>query len=98
MEYTQDKPRTVEAEFTKHRRKRTLIRRSGNVCMYQVDNAGIEVVVLRVSKPCVFPNGTEVPWRETLPSDEDFGRYGWYFGDGEEESARRKYNELTATH
>ena len=74
------------------------LRRQGNICMYERrDDDGYkcwEVIKTRVKKGGVYViGGVEVEFKtkELYPSDENFGLYGWSYGDmvGAEERYRK---------
>ena len=94
LEYTQAEPKPLHTEFTRDGMRHVQIRREGNVAMFRLDTGGVEVVRVRVAKPQKLPNGTFAPWRETYPSNEEFGRHGWYFMPQQRVDADAKFEQL----
>lgn len=66
--------------------------------MYSVSGGGFEVIRIRLGKPGVLPNGNPLPWRETYPTTEEFGRHGWYFMPTDRDQAEAKYEALAKAH
>jgi hypothetical protein len=73
------------------------IKRVGNVAMFEVRGAGVEIALIRIAKPAEMPGGAMVPWREIYPSTEEFGSKGWYFPDSDRDEAERRFTLLSAT-
>ena len=79
--------RPIPSKFTHDTYTHWLIARQGDVAMYaktQSNNQGCRwqyevVIVRRAEAATAF--GKPIPPRERLPSDEEFGRYGWHTPD-----------------
>lgn len=65
--------------------------RDGNVCIYQRSDRPYEVFIVQMAKEGEIM-GKMYPERETYPSNEDFGKTAWCFGDAE--AAKSKFKEM----
>lgn len=106
-EYSQTNPKPLRTEFARDglsykQLKRTprlqpeptLVTTELGAAMYSVSGGGFEVIRIRLGKPGVLPNGNPLPWRETYPTTEEFGRHGWYFMPTDRGQAEAKYEAL----
>ena len=98
------KIRQAMQEFKTNGFRYRFIKRKGDVAMYEVltkqgINTGFEVYrirIVRVNHNSAFFRDTswqEFDFYEKLPSNEDFGMYGWYFQS--REYAEKRYEEMT---
>lgn len=69
------------------------LKRTGNICIYQVDSGThFEVVKLRLETPSEAYLKQGFLKEEKYPRSEQWGRYGFTYKDLE--SATKKFNEL----
>jgi hypothetical protein len=73
------------------------VRRDGHVALYEKSkdgqSRGYEVVLLRI-RPAQTLFGRPYPHRESYPSSEDWGIYGWSYSLGDLKGASRRFNQL----
>lgn len=93
-EYTESNPRPLVTKFNRDGMTHTQVKRIGNVVMFSVGICGHEVAVIRTAKPQKLPTGDFAPWRESYPSNEEFGRRGWYYLNNDTASAEAKFAAL----
>ena len=97
-QFTALNPRPLVTEFSRIGVIHRQIRREKNVTMFSVGaKGGVEIAVIKVAKPQKLPNGEMAPFRETYPSDSEFGSRGWYYSADQREVAERKFAELVAS-
>ncbi len=80
--------RPIAKEFKSNGFQFRLLKREGLVALFEKSKSGhrelsFEVVILQVNRERTFPNGITTPERETMPSDEQWGAYGWTCQDRE---------------
>lgn len=71
------------------------IDRQGNVACYEKTKPGVtgfEVAIIRRCKARTWPDGRVTPAHESMPSSEQWGRFGWTYTD--RESAFRRVGKL----
>jgi len=91
----------IPAEMRKHGCNMKLVSRVGDVAIYR-KSAGFEVLVVRRHDGRTIPATADNPERiiepaEYLPSDEEFGRFGWYYiGPDALELAEAKQAEVNS--
>lgn len=93
-EYTESNPRPLATQFSRDGMRHTLVKRTGNATMFSVGLCGYEVAVIRTAKPQKLPTGDIAPWRESYPSNEEFGRRGWYYTRHDIATAEAKFAAL----
>jgi len=98
--------RPIPKEFKTNGYLYRFVKREGKVAMYEVIDPntmrceGYEVHKIRIKKAkktqVKFKDGTiwkiDLPKREKLASNEDFGKYWWYYV--KKDNADTKFNEL----
>ncbi len=94
-------PRPLPLTFNRHDHTYTQVERNDRAAIYTVSHAGrtevigFEVIKIRIAKPQKLPGDKMAPLRETYPSDEEFGRHGWYYMRNEQEKMRAKFGGLS---
>jgi hypothetical protein len=88
----------IPEEFQTNGMRYTLQRRMNNVAIYNTFSGelhiGYEVHLIRKMKARVITikgRTTEIPYREVLASNEDFGHYAWYYTLSDYASAEKQY-------
>jgi len=92
-------PRPLAESFSKHGHTYRQRIRKGFVAIFEVLMGtrllGFEVVQIRIAPEAKLPGGKTAPVREVYPSDEEFGRKGWYFMKNQETDAVNRFDSLT---
>jgi hypothetical protein len=87
---------TLQFPFTRDGFIHELVQRDGRVCLVRRSKPRhwhYEVVVLRV-RPPEERFGRAYPERETYPSSEEWGTYGFTYLGSQLDTARERYKEL----
>jgi hypothetical protein len=73
------------------------VRKEGHIALYEKSKdgqpRGFEVVVLRI-RPAETLFGRSYPLRESYPSNEDWGIYGWSYAATDLKGAQRRFERL----
>lgn len=84
----------IPAEFKHRGWIAKLVKRTKNVAMYS-KAGGYEVMKIRRHEGYEIANN-KYPPSEFLPSDAEWGKFGWYYaGPNAKRDADKKFNELT---
>lgn len=94
----------LESVVTRHGLTLRQVERTALAAIYSVGGRGLEVFQIKLAKGSTIPVKTgpkagtsyDIPAAERYPSDEDFGKFAWYFMPDQKEQAYARYAELNA--
>lgn len=91
-------PRPLPPDFRANGQIYRQIKRIGMVTLYSVSNKagkvyGYEMAIVRIRVSEILM-GKVIPEREVYPSNEEFGKYGWYYPKCRLQDAEANFNNL----